>query len=59
MDESILSNPSLLKYWNETRGGNKTRLSVMDVLSIGVHCMCYEILPVSISPIRWCDYFYH
>ncbi|MEG8468917.1 DUF2163 domain-containing protein [Klebsiella variicola subsp. variicola] len=57
MDESILTNPSLLKYWNETRGGNKTRLSVMDVLSIGVHCMCYEILPVSISPIRWCDYF--
>lgn len=57
MDENVLTNANLLKYWNLVRGGNKTRLTIMEVLSIGIHCMCYEIIPVSISPIRWCDNF--
>jgi len=55
MDEYILTNPQLLKYWNLVRGGNKTRLSVMEVMSLGVHVRCFDVLPKGSNSFYWTD----
>ncbi|HAT5009549.1 TPA: DUF2163 domain-containing protein [Serratia marcescens] len=54
----LLTNPELLKYWNLTRGGNKTRLTITEVMSLGVHCKAIDVFPKnSIPPIFWTDGF--
>ncbi|MGP2601873.1 DUF2163 domain-containing protein [Serratia ureilytica] len=54
----LLTNPELLKYWNLTRGGNKTRLTITELMSLGVHCKAIDVFPKnSIPPIFWTDGF--
>lgn len=55
MDESILTNATLLKYWKLVRGTTKTRLSVMDVMSLGVHVTCFDVLPKGTNSFHWTD----
>lgn len=55
MDENILTNAALLKYWNLIRGGNKSRLSVMEVMSLGVHVTCFDVLPKGTNGFHWTD----
>lgn len=55
MDESILTNATLLKYWKLVRGTTKTRLSVMDVMSLGVHVTCFDVLPKGTNGFHWTD----
>lgn len=55
MNSSVFTNPDLLEYWNTARGGNKTKLSVMEVLSLGVHVKCFDVLPKAIDAIHWTD----
>lgn len=47
----VFTNPDLLEYWNLTRGGSKTKLTVTELLSLGIHVRCFDILPTSIDPI--------
>ncbi|HBH5350578.1 TPA: DUF2163 domain-containing protein, partial [Escherichia coli] len=51
----VFTNPDLLEYWNLTRGGNKTKLTVTELLSLGIHVRCFDILPTSIDPIFFND----
>lgn len=54
----LLTNPELLKYWNLTRGGNKTKLTITELMSLGVHCKAIDVFPKnSIPPIFWTDGF--
>lgn len=54
----LLTNPDLLKYWNLTRGGNKTKLTITELMSLGVHCKAIDVFPKnSIPPIFWTDGF--
>lgn len=55
MDDTILTNPQLLKYWNLVRGGNKSKLSITDVMSLGVHVRCFDVLPKGSSAFYWTD----
>lgn len=55
MDENLLTNTQLLKYWNLVRGGNKTRLTVMEVMSLGVHVTCFDVLPKGTNGFHWTD----
>lgn len=55
MDENILTNTQLLKYWNLVRGGNKTRLTIMEVMSLGVHVTCFDVLPKGTNGFHWTD----
>jgi hypothetical protein len=57
MDDSVLKNPDLLKYFTLMRGVTKTSLTITDVMSIGVHVTCFDVLPRSVSPIYWTDGF--
>jgi hypothetical protein len=42
MNEIILTNVQLLKYWNLVRGGNKTKLTITELMSLGVHVICFD-----------------
>ncbi|WP_431712687.1 DUF2163 domain-containing protein [Serratia marcescens] len=54
----LLTNPELLKYWNLTRGGNKTKLTITELMSLGVHCKAIDVFPKnSIPPIFLTDGF--
>lgn len=54
----LLTNPELLKYWNLTRGGNKAKLTITELMSLGVHCKAIDVFPKnSIPPIFWTDGF--
>ncbi len=53
----ILTNPALLQYWNITRGGNKTKLTITELMSLGVHCKAIDVFPVSLPAIHWTDGF--
>lgn len=54
----LLTNPELLKYWNLTRGGNKTKLTITELMSLPVHCKAIDVFPKnSIPPIFWTDGF--
>jgi hypothetical protein len=55
MDNSVLTNPNLLKYWNLVRRQSRTSLSVMEVMSIGINCMCFEVLPKGENGYYWTD----
>jgi len=57
MNESILTNANLLKYWALIRGETKTRLTITDVMSMGVHVIGFDLLPRSASAIYWTDGF--
>jgi hypothetical protein len=43
MNEIILTNVQLLKYWNLVRGGNKTKLTITELMSLGVHVICFDV----------------
>ncbi|MDS0826500.1 DUF2163 domain-containing protein [Serratia marcescens] len=54
----LLTNPDLLQYWNLTRGGNKTKLTITELMSLGVHCRAIDVFPKNaIPPIFWTDGF--
>ncbi|MBJ9240875.1 DUF2163 domain-containing protein [Citrobacter braakii] len=55
MNPNILTNPALLEYYNLFRGTNKTVLTIMDVLSMGVHVRAFDVIPKSIPPFYWND----
>lgn len=55
MDDIILTNPQLLKYWNLVRGGNKNKLSITEVMSLGVHVRCFDVIPKGSSAFYWTD----
>lgn len=55
MDDNILTNPELLRYWKLMKGNEKTRLSITDVMSMGVHITCFDVLPNGSSPFFWTD----
>ncbi|MDT0637958.1 DUF2163 domain-containing protein [Citrobacter werkmanii] len=57
MDDSILTNPQLIKYWELLRGEKVTRLSVTDVMSMGVHVTIFELYPRKSGAIYWNDGF--
>ncbi|HFS3094757.1 TPA: DUF2163 domain-containing protein, partial [Escherichia coli] len=53
--DDILSNKDLVDYFNLCRGTSKTKLTVTDLFSIGVHVRCFDVLPVAIEPIFFND----
>lgn len=55
MNTSVLTNPDLLKYWTLMRGTTKTRLTENEVLSLGVHVFCYDVLPKGSNAFYWTD----
>ncbi|MDA8518960.1 DUF2163 domain-containing protein [Citrobacter sp. Igbk 16] len=55
MNPSIFTNPDLLEYYNLFRGGDKTVLTVPDILSLGVHVRCFDVIPTRVAPFFWCD----
>lgn len=60
MNNSILTNPDLIKYWNITRGDTKTVLTESDVYQLNVIVKCLDVIPNSqIAPIyitdSWAD----
>ena len=55
MQESTFTNANLLKWWNLTRGGNKIRLSIMEVMSLGVTVTCFDVLPKGTNGFHWTD----
>jgi len=55
MNDSIFTNPELLRYWKLVRGTTKTRLSVTDLFSIGVHVICFDVLPKGSQGFYWTD----
>ncbi|ROP61612.1 hypothetical protein EDF81_0083 [Enterobacter sp. BIGb0383] len=55
MDDNILTNPVLLRYWALMKGKEKTRLSITDVMSMGVHVTCFDVLPNGSSAFFWTD----
>lgn len=46
----LLTNPELLQYWNLTRGGNKTKLTITELMSLGVHCRAIDVFPKNEIP---------
>lgn len=57
MDDSILTNPILLKYWKLLRGESLSRLSICDLMSMGIHVTTFDLLPRSVNAIYWNDGF--
>ncbi|TKV15368.1 DUF2163 domain-containing protein [Citrobacter sp. wls615] len=57
MDDSILTNPQLINYLELLRGEKVTRLSVADVMSMGVHVTIFEVYPRKSDAIYWNDGF--
>lgn len=56
MDNSILTNTNLLNYWKLVRGTTKKVLSVTDLMSLGVHVICWDVLPKGgYSSFHWTD----
>nr|DAE96767.1 MAG TPA: minor tail protein [Caudoviricetes sp.] len=55
MNEIILTNVQLLKYWNLVRGGNKTKLTITELMSLGVHVICFDVIPKGYSAFHWTD----
>lgn len=47
MNNSILTNPDLIQYWNITRGDNKTVLTESDVYQLNVIVKCLDVIPNS------------
>ena len=55
MNENILTNVSLIRYYNLVRGTNKTRLTPLEVLSIGVQVNAFDVLPKGTNGFHWTD----
>lgn len=55
MNAGVFTNPDLLEYWNLFRGGDKTKLTITEVLSMGIHVKCIDVIPKAISAIHWND----
>lgn len=55
ISNSTLTNPDILKYWKLIRGTTKTVLTEQELMSIGVHVICYDVLPKSGSGFYWTD----
>ncbi|WP_312229000.1 DUF2163 domain-containing protein [Pseudescherichia sp.] len=55
MDDGILTNSSLLKYWQLVRGTAKTKLTIMEVMSLGVHVTFFDVMPRGESGFHWTD----
>ena len=45
MNDAVFTNANLLKYWKLVKGTTKTRLTLMDVMSLGVQVTCFDVLP--------------
>ncbi|WP_333850140.1 DUF2163 domain-containing protein [Leclercia sp.] len=52
MNQAVFTNSALLKYWNTTRGGNKTQLSISEVMQLGLTVKCIDIYPVQGSGVQ-------
>lgn len=55
MNAGVFTNPDLLEYWNVFRGGNKKQLTLTEVLSMGIHVKCFDVIPKAIDSIHWTD----
>lgn len=55
MDDSVLTNPQLLQYYALVRGVTKSRLTLMEVMSLGVNVTCFDVLPVGTNGFHWTD----
>lgn len=55
--DDLLTNPNLLKYWNLTRGGKRTSLTIQEVMSLGQHVTCFDVFPTGSNSIHWTDAF--
>lgn len=55
--DDLLSNPDLIKYWNQFMGGNKTVLTIANIMDLAIHVTAFEVLPRSMSAIYWNDGF--
>ncbi|MEG3135668.1 DUF2163 domain-containing protein [Rouxiella sp. T17] len=47
IDSSVLTNADLIKYWNITRGGNKTVLTESEIFQMGIVVKCIDIYPTN------------
>ncbi|WP_368894184.1 DUF2163 domain-containing protein [Kluyvera ascorbata] len=54
MNKDIFTNPDLLEYWALYREP-KNELTISDVLSMGVHVRCFDVIPKAVTPIYWND----
>lgn len=57
MDDELLTNPDLLKYWALIRGETKNKLTITDLMSVAIHVTAFEVLPRSQNAIYWTDGF--
>ncbi|WP_213712546.1 DUF2163 domain-containing protein [Cedecea lapagei] len=57
MKDSVLTNTNLLKYWELLRGEVKTRLTITEVMSLGIHVTCFDVLTKSMGALYWTDGF--
>lgn len=48
--DDLKTNANLLKYWNLTRGGNRTSLTIQEIMSLGQHVTCFDVFPVDKMP---------
>ena len=55
MDSGIYTNANLLKYWKLVRGTTKTRLTLMEIMSLGVNVTCFDVLPKGTNGFHWTD----
>ncbi|MDF2784220.1 MAG: hypothetical protein K0S95_755 [Pantoea eucrina] len=55
MDSAVLKNANLLKYWKIVRGETRTSLTPTEVLSMGINCTCFEVLPNGYNGFHWTD----
>ncbi|HID2492149.1 TPA: DUF2163 domain-containing protein, partial [Enterobacter cloacae] len=55
--DDLLTNPDLIKYWNQFMGGNKTVLTITNIMDLAIHVTAFEVLPRSMSAIYWNDGF--
>ncbi|MGR2854748.1 DUF2163 domain-containing protein [Erwinia sp. JH02] len=55
MNSALLTNSDLLKYWELVRGTSKTSLTETEVMSLGVHVSCFDVIPNGSNAFYWTD----
>lgn len=55
MNDAVFTNANLLKYWKLVKGTTKTRLTLMDVMSLGVQVTCFDVLPKGTNGFGRCE----
>lgn len=55
MNSTLFTNADLLKYWKLVRGTTKTVLTETEVMSLGVHVICYDVIPIGSNAFYWTD----